>query len=145
MPEEIEITVENKLLAEKRDLNVYHHSTQSAHIISHNSSITLPLVTNGEGEKDYLDISVVKGPGYLERYCLIDIPAWADFDFTSKESVTGISLTHSHDLDGARTLLKIPPGPPAWELKITRPTRPATKGQFTKKGDYVVIGDNHDR
>lgn len=93
MPEEIEIKVENKLVIEKRDLNVYHHSTQSAHIISHNSSITLPLGTSGEN--DYLHISVVKGPGYLENNCLIDIPSWANFDFTCKESVTGISVTHS--------------------------------------------------
>lgn len=139
MPEEIEITVENKLITEKRDLNVYHHSTRSAHIISHNSSIALPLGTNGE--KDYLHISVVKGPGYLEKNCLINLPSWADFDFTSKESVTAISITHSHDPDGARTVLKIPPGPPAWELRITRSTSLAPNGQFTKKRDYVIIGD----
>jgi hypothetical protein len=139
MPEEIEITVENKLITEKRDLNVYNHSTQSAHIISHNSSITLPLGSNRD--KDYLHISVVKGPGYLEKYCLIDIPSWADFDFTSKESVTGISITHSHEPGGVRTVLKIPPGPPAWELKITRPTSLSSIGKLTKKRDYVVIGD----
>jgi hypothetical protein len=139
MPEEIEITVENKLIAEKRDLNVYHQSTQSAHIISHNSSIPLPLGSNGE--KDYLHISVVKGPGYLEKNCLIDMPSWADFDFTSKESVTAISISHSHDPDGARTVLKIPPGPPTWELKITRSASLDFNGQFTKKRDYVVISD----
>lgn len=139
MPEEIEITVGNKLLEEKRDINVYHHWTQSAHIISHNSSITLPLAANGE--KDYLHISVVKGPGYLERNCLINLPSWADFDFTSKESITGISINHSHDPEGSRTVLKIPPGPPAWELKITRPTSLASNGQFTKKRDHVIIGD----
>jgi hypothetical protein len=139
MPEEIEITVENKLILEKRDINVYHHSTQSAHIISYNSSITLPLGTNGEN--DYLHISVVKGPGYLENYCVIDIPSWANFDFTSKESVTAISITHSNDPDGARTVLKIPPGPPAWELKITRSTSLDSNGQFTKKRDRVIIGD----
>ena len=139
MPDEIEITVENKLLAEKRDINVYHHRTQSAHIISHNSAITLPLGSNGD--KDYLHISVVKGPGYLEKNCLINLPSWVDFDFTSKESVTGVSITHSHVPDGARILLKIPPGPPAWELKITRSTRLDSNGQFMKKRDFVIIGD----
>ena len=139
MPEEIEIKVENKLVIEKRDLNVYHYSTQSAHIISHNSSITLPLGSNGEN--DYLHISVVKGPGYLENNCLIDIPSWADFDFTSRESVTGISITHSHEQSGARTIVKIPPGPPAWGLKITRPTRLYSNGRFTKKKDHVIISD----
>ncbi len=34
--EVIEITVFNKLTAEKRDLNVYHHSTRSAYMISDN-------------------------------------------------------------------------------------------------------------
>jgi hypothetical protein len=139
MREEIEITVENQLVAEKRDLNVYHLSTQSAHIISHNSSITLPLGTNREN--DYLHISVVKEPGYLEKNCLINLPSWVDFDFTSRENVTGISISHSHDPDGARTVLKIPPGPPAWELKITRPTSLASNSQLAKKRDYVIIGD----
>ena len=139
MPEEIEFTVENKLVTEKRDLNVYHHWTQSAHIISHNSAITLPMKTLEKS--DYLHISVVKGPGYLEKNCLINVPSWADFNFTSRESVTGISITHSHDADGARTVLKIPPGPPAWELKITQPTILTSNGQFTKKRDYMIIGD----
>jgi hypothetical protein len=139
MPEEIEITVENKLVTEKRDLNVYHYSTQSAHIISCNSSITLPLGSNGD--KDYLHISVVKGPGYLEKNCLINLPSWVDFDFTSRENVTGISIVHSHEQSSDRTILKIPPGPPAWELKITRSTSLDSNGQFTQKGDYVIIGD----
>jgi len=139
MAEKIEITVENKLLAERRDINVYHHSSKSAHIISHNSTITLPLGSNGD--KDYLHISVVKGPGYLEKNCLINVPSWVDFDFTSRENITGISIYHSHDPDGARAVLKIPPGPPAWELKITRPTNPASNSQFAKKSDYVIIGD----
>jgi hypothetical protein len=139
MPEAIEITVENKLVIEKRDLNVYHYSTQSAHIISHNSSITLPLGSNGD--RDYLHISVVKGPGYLENNCLINIPSWTDFDFTSRESVTGVSITHSHEHSSARTIVKIPPGPPAWELKLTRPTRIDSDGRFTGKKDYVIISD----
>jgi hypothetical protein len=139
MPEKIEITVQNKLITEKRDINVYHHWTQSAHIISHNSSITIPLATNGE--KDYLHISVVKGPGYLEKNCLINLPSWIDFDFTSRENVTGISISHSYDPDVARTILKIPPGPPAWELKITMSTRLDSDGRFTKKKDRVIISD----
>jgi hypothetical protein len=139
MPEEIEITVENKLLAERRDINLYHHSTQSAHIISYNSTITIAL--GSIGDKDYLHISVVKGPGYLEKNCMINLPSWVDFDFTSRENVTGISIVHSHEQSGDRTILKIPPGPPAWELKITRPTSVISNGPVTKNKDYVVIGD----
>jgi hypothetical protein len=108
----ITVTVQNKLKKEKRDLNVYHQSTRSAHIISHNSSITLPLRTIGED--DFLHISVVSGPGNLWQNCLIDLPSWANFEFSSEGKVT---FTHSSD----RTLLKIPPGPPKWELKMTRP------------------------
>ncbi len=129
MPEEINITitVQNKLKKEKRDLNVYHQSTRSAHIISHNSSITLPLRT--VEEDDFLHISVVTGPGHLRQNCLIELPAWANFEFSSEGKVT---LTHSGD----RTSLKIPPGPPKWELKITRPA------EFSGiQEDKVTIGN----
>jgi len=84
---------------------------------------------------------VVKGPGYLEKNCLINLPSWADFDFTSRENVTGISIIHSHEQSSDRTILKIPPGPPAWELKVTRPAIVSSKGTISKSKDYVVIGD----
>jgi hypothetical protein len=126
--EVIEITVINKLSAEKRDLNVYHHSTRSAYMISHNSSIVVPLRTAAEG--DYLHISIVSGPGNLEKGCLIDLPSWADFKFFSQGN---LAVTHA----GGCTLLEIPPGPPVWQLKITRPTSllPALTP------DQVTIGD----
>ena len=63
MAKEINITIENKLVMEKRDMNVYHHSTRSAHMISFDSSITLPL-RSVMGD-DYLHISIVTGPGNL--------------------------------------------------------------------------------
>ena len=115
MVKEIDITIKNKLSAGERDLHVFHHSTRSAHIISHNSSITLPL--RNAGENDYLYISVVKGPGYLWTACVIGLPTWVDFDFSSEGRLT---VTHSGN--AKQTLLKIPPGPPTWELKITRPS-----------------------
>lgn len=111
--EEIEITVNNKLTAEKRDLNIYHHSTRSAYMISHNSSIVVPLRTAAEG--DYLHISIASGPGNLEKDCVIDLPSWVDFKFFSQGNVT---VTHV----GGCTLLEIPRGPPVWQLKISRPT-----------------------
>lgn len=139
MREEIEITVENKLITEKRDLNVYHHSTRSAHIISHNSSIILPLKT--DEEDDYLHISVVKGPGGLGNDCLINLPSWVDFQFISQEGVTGITLAHSHDCSVDTILLKIPPGPPAWDLKITKPISVSSGSQSALTGNKVTIGD----
>jgi hypothetical protein len=127
--EEIEITVINKLTAEKRDLNIYHHSARSAYMISHNSSIVIPLRTVAEG--DYLQISIVRGPGNLEKDCLIDLPSWVDFKFFSQGNLT---VTHAWGC----TLLEIPPGPPVWQLKITRPTSllPALTP------DQVTIGDH---
>ncbi len=119
MAEEFDITikVENKFINEKGYIyiNVYHQSTRSAHIVSHDSSITLPL--RAVGENDYLHISVVSGSGNLWKACLINIPSWADFEFCAEGKV---SITHLND-DG-RAILKIPPGPPTWELKMMRPT-----------------------
>lgn len=129
MTEVFDIKVENKLVKDKRDINVYHHSTRGAHLISDNSSIILPLGTTGE--EDYLHISVVSGPGNLKTDCLLNVPSWADFEFTSEGKIT---LTHSDD----RMLLKIPPGPPKWEFKMTRPGGTLVK----QPPDHVTIGDN---
>jgi hypothetical protein len=129
MPEGIDMTVRNKLITEKRDLNVYHHVSRSAYMISHGNSITIPLGTVEDG--DYLYLSIVSGPGSLEQDCWLEIPSWCDF------TVSGLGngdLTHS----GNGTLLKIPPGPPVWQLKITRSNgilNVQTPGQ-------VTIGDN---
>jgi hypothetical protein len=127
-----DITVENKLVKDKRGINVYHHSTRSAHLISHNSSITLPL--GDVGKDDYLHISLVSGPGNLWKDCVINLPSWADFEFSSEGKMT---LTHR----GYRTILTIPPGPPTWQLKITRPN-----GTLIAKApqavDNVTVSDN---
>lgn len=132
MAKEIEIAVENRLITEKRDINVFHHSTRSAHIISHSSSITLPLETVKKG--DYLQISAARGPGNLWKHYLISLPSWADFEFYSKGNVT---LTHSHD--SKRTLIKIPPGPPTWELVMKMPIGLSYLGSLTE--NYVTICD----
>jgi hypothetical protein len=128
MSEESDIIVKNKLIREKRDINVYHQATKSAHIISRNSSITLPL-RNSE-ENDYLHISVISGPGNLWKNCLINLPSWAEFEFSSEGK---IAVTHSGD----RMVLNIPPGPPTWQLKITRPNGL----QMLQAPDHVIIGD----
>ena len=121
------MTVSNNLVTEKRDLNVYHHSTRSAYIISHGNSITISMGTLED--RDYLHLSIVSGPGSMEKNCWIEIPFWCDF------TVSGLGngdLTHS----GNRTLLRIPPGPPIWQLKITR-----LYGHVNKQiDDYIVIG-----
>ena len=80
MAKEISITIENKLVREKRDLNVYHHSSGSAHMIRHNDSLTFPL--RSSIEDDYLHISLVSGPGHLENKSVVNLPSWTDFEFS---------------------------------------------------------------
>jgi hypothetical protein len=129
MAKEINVTIENRLVMEKRDMNVYHHSTRSAHMISHNSSITLPF--RSVREDDYLHISIVSGPGPLEGECMVNLPSWMDFEFSPGGDV---AVAHS----GNRTLLKIPPGPPVWQLKMTR----SLSSLINQPLDRVTIGDN---
>ena len=135
MTKKIEIAVENRLTAVKRDINVYHFSSRSAHIISYNSSITLSL--GPPGNSDYLQVSAARGPGHLWKHCLIRMPSWADFEFTTSGSVTFI---HAHDSHS--TLLKIPPGPPTWELKITGSPALSTGNQAHSTRDYITISDD---
>jgi len=94
---EINITIQNKLAAERRDLNAYHHAKRSAYFISHCNTVTIPLGTKEDG--DYLHISVVSGPGKLEKECMVDLPSWCDFSFSS---IGNGNLSHS----GNRTLLR---------------------------------------
>ncbi len=129
MKKEINVTIENKLIMEKRDMNVYHHAARSAHMISHDSSITLPLrpVT----EDDYVHVSIVTGPGRIQGICVVNLPSWVDFELSSAGDAT---ITHSCD----RILLKIPPGPPTWQLKMTR----SPSSIINQPWDRVTIGDD---
>jgi hypothetical protein len=129
MAKEINITVENKLIMEKRDMNVYHHSTRSAHLISHNNSITLPL--RSSLDDDYLHVSIVCGPGHLTSRSVLNLPSWADFELNSEGNLIA---AHS----GERTVLKIPPGPSTWQLKIKRPI----DSLINRSVDRVTIGDD---
>lgn len=129
MLEEINITIRNKMIKEKRDLNAYHHAKRSAYFISHCNSVAIPLGTKEDG--DYLHISIVSGPGKLEKECLLNLPSWCDFSISS---IGNGEITHA----GNRTLVKIPPGPPSWQLTITRPS-----GNIDTPGeDVIIIGDN---
>lgn len=129
MTKQINITVENKLVIEERDMNVYHHATKSAHMISPDSSITLPL--KSVIEDDYLHVSIVSGPGHLKDESIVNLPSWLDFEFSSREDLV---VTHSGD----RTLLKVPPGPPTWQLRMTR----SFSSLMAKAADRVTIGDD---
>ncbi len=131
MKKEMIINVKNNLLMEMRYLNVYR-STRSAHILSYDSSQALPLGTDGSG--DYINISSHSGPGYcVWSDCLVNIPAWANFEFLSEGKVT---LIH----EGERTMIKIPAGPPTWQLRLIRPTGI----ELTNTQDYVVVTDDRE-
>lgn len=129
MTEKIEINVENKLITEKRDMNVYSHSTRSAHLISYGSSIPLPL--EPDVDDDYIHISPVSGPGRLGLTSVVDLPSWVNFEFSSEGKLTVIR-------SGDRTLLKIPPGLPLWQLKMTRSIS-SLKHRFSVRKDRVIV------
>ena len=129
MMNEINITIQNKLAAERRDLNAYHYSKRSAYFISHSNAVTIPLGTKEGG--DYLHISIVSGPGKLEKECCINLPSWCDFSISS---IGNGDISHSDD----RTLVKIPPGPPSWQLTVTRPSGTID----TPDEDVIIIGND---
>ena len=129
MTKQIKITIENKLVQEERDMNVYHHSTRSAHMISYDSSVTLPL--GPAAANDYLHVSIVNGPGHLQRKCVVNLPLWLDFEFSSRGDVT---VTRS----GERTFVQVPPGPPTWQLRMTR----SFSSLAGKAEDRIIIGED---
>jgi len=125
---EIDVIVENKLVLEKRDMNIYHHHSGSAHMISYNSSITLPL--RSRQEDDYLHISIVSGPGRLQQSCIVDLPEYVNFQFSNAKDVT---ISHQDE----RTNLQIPPGPPDWQLKLTLGDK-----KIKSPTARVIVGDD---
>ena len=128
MAKEIIIKIENSLVLEKRAINVYHYFTRSVHLISHDSSTTIPLMS--VLEDDYLHISIVSGPGPMRNKCIVNLPALIDFEFSPGGD---IAVRHSDN----RTIVEIPPGP-TWQLKIT--WSPASRVRQTS--DLIIIGDD---
>lgn len=124
--------VENKLVTEKRAVSVYHHATRGAHLIGHGGSVTIPL--ESVEEEDYLHITVTRGPGRLENDSLLDIPWWMDFEIVSEGKVV---ITHR----GSRVLVSIPPGPPLWQLKITRPRDLPPPGSQGRNASRIIVGE----
>ncbi len=129
MSNEIDITVENKLVMEKRYLNVYR-SKKSAYIISYNRSRTLSLGTVIDNDYIHITPHIEFGDAIWEAF-LIDLPSWADFEFLPEGKT---NLIHS----GKRTFLKISSGPPTWQLKIIRPL----DAKINQKVERITIGDD---
>ena len=127
MNKDREIIIQNRLVADKRDINVYHRESGSAHMISYNSSVKLML--RPTEDEDFLHISLVSGPGDLKHTIFFYIPLWVDFEFLN---ISGITLNRF----GERNLLKIPPGLSNWQLRLTH-TNYSNDSQI----DEITIGD----
>lgn len=110
--EPLEITIENNLVKEKRSINVFHQASIGSHLISHNGSIILPLHMEETG--DYIHISITSGAGHLKNACLLDLPNGLDIEFSGNGKVFLLYKKR-------RVNIRIPPGPPSWQLKVTRP------------------------
>lgn len=128
MQDACEIKIVNKLRTEKRGLNIYHQSTQGSHIISTGSSVRFSLKPGKED--DFLHLSVISGPGPLWKECRVGLPSWCDFDFSG-----GGALRVEHC--GEKLQLVIPPGPPSWQLVVTR----AKSSNGVKREDAIVFSD----
>ncbi len=127
MAKHLDITIENKLLAEERDMNIYHRSTRGAHIVSFDRAVTLALGLAPSG--DYVHLSPVMGPGHLQGECIVSMPRCIDFELSAAGDAT---VSHAGD----RIILKIPPGPPKWQIKMTQSRTFPGK----QSSDRVIVG-----
>lgn len=132
MPDILILEIQNRLVNEKKCIEVYHYITGITDTISFNHSITLPLQTFAPDQNpDFLQINLENEAGYLNGDCRVDLPSWVSFDFFSNDC---LGLTVSHLVN--RTLLRISPGPPTWKLKISRPG-----DSIIQTNDNVIIRD----
>ena len=91
-----------------------------------------PLVVDVVAGPDSGWSQVIRGPGRLWKECVMDLPSWADFELSAEDK---INLTHS----GERIFIRIPPGPPTWQLKLCGSDR--LEALETLIGDCVTIAD----
>lgn len=140
-----EVTVENKFTRGKRGIIVYNSSEQKDCIIpfkengKNNSRKKFDLPTGSKGN-NYLVISLTPRPVNLTTTCKIDLPSTVPFTFIPV-GTQSIKITPS----GKRTTLKIPGGPPTWQLKIDNPL----KSMLTNRpmveeggGNNVTVGED---
>ncbi|MDQ1353212.1 MAG: hypothetical protein QG657_3518 [Acidobacteriota bacterium] len=138
MADVINIIIINRLVKEKRYLNIYHHSTGNSYLISDKKEVNVPLKI----KKDYLTISVTGEPGHMWNGCRVNLPSWLDFDFLATDAV---NLNHRGG--GERTLITIPPGLPNWQLKITRQkdSLPCHMEELKENSTHqIIISDDDD-
>jgi len=130
MTKEREIIIQNKLIAENCDINIYHCQSGSAHLISCSSTVKFMLSCL---EDDFLHISLVRGQGNLEHTFHFYLPQWIDFDFYH---IQGLSLKNY----GTMYILKVPPGIPGWELRV----KAANLGMNSQIRDIIIADEGYD-
>lgn len=113
VPVTMPVTIRNKLLKDRRDIHVYHHSTRGAHIISRGHSLDIALLDKDSG--DYVHISAGGAGGRPGHDCRITIPRELDLEFSSQGDFT---LNHPPEKDRNNTRLILPPGTAKWELTL---------------------------
>ena len=79
------IEIKNRLVDTGKCIQVYHNYTRITDTVCYNHSITLPLQTAAANrEEDYLKISTMEKSSAVKVDYVIDLPAWANFDFLSE-------------------------------------------------------------
>lgn len=106
------ILVENNMIIERREINIYHHSRTRTFLHNYDNAVAIDLKSTDEF--DYIHLSIVKGPWNLQNECLIKFPDKLDLELSTNNLHGCIHFIQS----GHKTLLKIPPGSPNWEVKI---------------------------
>jgi hypothetical protein len=133
MPDILLIEIQNKLVNQKKSIDVYHHVTGITDTISYNHSITLPIKTFISKQKpDFIQITIKKEPGDSIEEIAVNLPSWAKYEFSPNNNID-ITIIYLEN----RTLLKIPPCPPTWKLKIYRPDN-----STFQSNDNVIIHDD---
>lgn len=93
---------------------------------------------NGSSGDYYLLIGVVSQSGKEElEPCMITAPAGVEVTFISPGNVD-VNVTVSREDN--KTYLRVPKGPPTWQLKITLPQ--FSPGMMYRTSDNVTVGED---
>jgi hypothetical protein len=133
MREILYFKIENLLKFEKREIKVSHHSAAKEVTLGYevSTSNNFGLLPAGG---DHLLVEIV-GAGALNRNCWVKLPKKGNVMFIPEENQYIECINTNEDI-----FMKIPPGPPTWKLKITRPSGLSVPGKPIE--DNVTISDD---
>ena len=133
MREILYFKIENQLKFEKREIKVSHHSTAKDITLDYEVSTSNKFGLLPEGG-DHLLMEIV-GAEALSRNCWVRLPRKGNVMFIPEENQ---SIEYVNTDDGI--FMKIPPGPPTWKLKFSRPAWLSIPGKPIE--DNVTISDD---